>query len=146
MSIFPLTDIWLYLYMIYGRFWTVINFVINISIILLDRHNTSHLSILLRHTRLEWFTYDICQWWKIHEAYFFLKKRGPYRVYHYWIYYVDISDNVQYIYLIPSWNENYEYSLDLSSINHQPKFEIWDSFVAKFLQIDGWNHLQKCYK
>ena len=43
--------------MIYDRYWTIIIFVINVVIILKDRHHSSVLPVLVKDTRLKGFIY-----------------------------------------------------------------------------------------
>ena len=67
------------------RYWTIIISVINVAIILIDRRHPGVLSILPRYTRLRdlfiTFANDIGIYGVIISI-----KRGPYPIYHYWIY------------------------------------------------------------
>ena len=47
--------------MTYDRYWTVIIFVINVTIILIDKRQSGVLPVLLKDTRLMGFIYHICQ-------------------------------------------------------------------------------------
>ena len=48
--------------MIYHRYWTIIIFVINVAIILIDRRHSGDLPVLLKGTGLKGFIFHICQW------------------------------------------------------------------------------------
>ena len=50
--------------MIYHRCWTIIIFVINVAIILIDRRHSGVLPVLLKGTRLKGFIYHICLWYR----------------------------------------------------------------------------------
>ena len=48
--------------MIYDRYWTIIIFVINVVIILIDSRDSGVLPVLLKDTQLKGFIYHICLW------------------------------------------------------------------------------------
>ena len=62
--------------MIYNRYWTIVIFVINVAIILIDRCHSGVLLILLKDTRLKGFIYHICQWYINIRGWFSKKTRS----------------------------------------------------------------------
>ena len=117
------------------RYWTIIIFVINVAIILIDRRHSVVLPFLLNDTRLREFIYHICQCQcQVHTQYTIIALLGRDPKY------VSISlldillKRKLWILFEPFQN------------NCHLNFEVLSSVCCQYWQNGDWNHSQKCHK